>query len=131
MKTLLKTTGEVDHTLGTPFLVKKNDPDIKIKDFQKIHNNYILQLCVANISKDNYRIFINGFYLTLILSEPKEITRPIHVHNMNWSIYSRKSYDLMRNIDIWLPGDNFYLIRHYSVPEEELLKIILCKIQKN
>lgn len=131
MKALLKTTGKVDQTLSTPFLIKKNDTDIKIIDFQKMHKNYLLQLGVSNISKDNYRIFIKGFYLTLILSEPKEINRPIRVHNMNWSIYSQRSYELMRNIDIWLPGDNFYLIKHYSVPEEELLKIILCKVHKN
>ena len=127
MKALLKTKGEIDQTIKTPFLIKKNDNNIKIIDFQRIHNNYLLQLCISNISKDNYRIFINGFYLTLILSEAKEIIRPVRVHNMNWSIYNRKSYELLKNIDIWLPGDNFFLIRHYTVPEKELLKIILCK----
>ena len=114
-----------------PFLMKKKDTSIKVIDFQKIHKNYLLQLEMPNISDDNYRIFIKGYYLTLILSEQKEINRPVHIHNMKWDIYRQSNYELMRNIDIWLPGDNFYLIKHYTIPEKQLLKILLGKMHFN
>jgi hypothetical protein len=114
-----------------PFLLKKNETKIRVIDFKKVHNNYLLQLAIPNVSEDNYRLFIKGFYLTLIISEQKEVNRPVHIHNMTWDFYKNSNYELMRNIDIWLPGDNFYLIKHYSVPEDQLLNIFLGKMHFN
>jgi hypothetical protein len=131
MKAIVKSVLEKAQNMSTPFLIKKNDADIKIIDFQKIHNRHVLQLDVLNLTKDNYRVFIKGNYLTVIVSEPKEINRPVRIHNMNWSINSQANYEVMKNIDIWLPGNNFYLIQHYIVPESQVLTIILGRMHMN
>jgi hypothetical protein len=131
MKAIVKPVSEKIQNLSTPFLIKNNNVDIKIIDFQKIHKYHVLELDILNLTEDNYRVFIKGNYLTVIVSEPKEIKRPVRVHNMNWNINSQANYEVMKNVDIWLPGNNFYLIKHYTVPESQLLTIILGRMHMN
>jgi hypothetical protein len=132
MKAIVKTNRELIQNDRTPFLIKKNDVDISIMDFHKIHkDHYLLILGIDNISEDNYRLFINGRYLTVILSESRELNRPVYVHHMNWGIFNTRNYEILKNVDIWLPGDNFYLIRHFSVPEDQVLKVFLGEMHMN
>ncbi len=131
MKALVKETSDILNEINSPFIINRNDLKIKLIKFQKINRYYLLQLNLTNLTSDNYRIFLKGHYLTLIISEPKEVTKPVHIHNMNWNLYSHQGYELMKSIDIWLPGDNFFLIKHYVVSEDQVLKVYLGKIHTN
>lgn len=125
MKALEKLNHEIANKLNTPFVIKRNDNKVKINDFQQDKDHYILELGALNLKSDNYRIFLKGHYLTLIVSEIREISKPLHVHNMTWHLYKQQAYEVMKSIDIWLPGNNFYLVRHFVLPEDQTLKIIL------
>ncbi len=110
-----------------PFIIKKNDFDINMVDYNSDKHYLEISLSYLNLSNDNYRLFLNGHYLTLIVSEVKEAKRPLHLHNMDWNIYRQHNYEVMRSLDVWLPGDNFYLVRHFLVPGNKILKIVLGK----
>jgi hypothetical protein len=131
MKTLEKRNNDILNKINSPFIIKRNEIDIKLIDFQKMNRTHLLQLEIKNLQKDNYRVFLKEHYLTLIITETKAIPKPIHVHNIDWNLVYNHDYDVMKNVDIWLPGDNFYLIKHYSIPEDRVLKIFLGQMHMN
>lgn len=125
MKAAIKSIEYPGMGSKVPFIIKKNDFDIKMVDYH--HNDQYSEISLGylNLTDDNYRLFVNGQYLTLIVSEVKEAKRPMHLHNIGWNIYRNHNYEVMKSIDLWLPGDNFYLVRHYLVPKDQILKIVL------
>jgi hypothetical protein len=131
MKALVNPVSRIENNLNTPFIVKKNDMAVRLIGFQKMNQYHILQLGMVSLERDNYRIFLNGHYLTLIVSEHKEISRPVQIHNNQWGLLYHQDYEVMKNVDIWLPGDNFYLIKHYLMPGNEILKIFLGEMHMN
>jgi hypothetical protein len=131
MRTIMNSKPNVLYTREYPYVEKNHDLKIEIVDFQKSDKNYILQIGLTNLEKDNYRIFSKGAYLTLIISVSNEYSRPIHMHDVNWKLYERPTFETLKYADIWLPGDNFYLIRHIAYPEINLLKVILGKMNFN
>ena len=131
MRTLVKRNNDILNKINSPFIINRNDMEIKLVDFQKINRTHLLQLELLNLKKDNYRIFLKGHYLSLIITETKIIPRPVHVHNIDWNLDYNHGYDVMKSVDIWLPGDNFYLIKHYAIPEDQVLKIFLGQMHMN
>ena len=131
MMRTMNLRAEMPQTLEYPYIDKKYNPEIGLVNFRKTDKHYILQLRVTKIESDNYRLFLNGSCLTLILSEPHEYSRPVHMHNLSWRVYNRQSDEVVKNMEIWLPGDNFYVIRHFAYPENQLLEIVLGNMVSN
>jgi hypothetical protein len=127
MKALIKSRGYIAPDGNVPFIIKKNDVNAEMIDFKRVNQYYNIAIGNIILSNDSYRIFLNGHYLTLIISESKEAKRPLHLHNIEWNFYRQYKYEVMKNIDIWLPGDNFYLVKHYLVAESNVLNIVLGK----
>ena len=74
--------------------------------------------------EDSFKIMVHNNRLSIIISEMIEGSSPA-LQRFDWQGYSKQSYVRMRNVSLLLPGDNFYLLRHFLVPEQFLLKIIL------
>ncbi len=116
---------EKPKTIEYPYVKNNDNLKVELINFKKSEKHYILQVGIINLESDNYRLFLKGSCLSVILSEPREFSRPVHMHNINWKVYSRQSYEVLKHVDIWLPGDNFYLIRHFAYPSDQLLEVIL------
>ena len=97
--------------------------DFRISGFVKEEDNFSLSVFSLLFSKNNIKVSLKGNKIIIITSEM------VNNENTNmyvdWQIYQQKSYIRMRSINIILPGKNFYLLRHYFIPEEFQLKIIL------
>lgn len=131
MKTLVKEIDMGEGKLISPSVIQSNDEKIKVIDFYRLSRYHILQISINDIENDNYRIFLKGRYITLIISELREISMPMHIHNMNWNFENYHSYEVMKHVDILLPGDDFYLVRHYAILKKQVLIIVLGKINFN
>lgn len=125
MKALTNSIGYRVPEGNVPFIITNKNINAKMVDFKRENQIYTITLGNLTLSYDNYRLFLNGHYLTLIISESKEAKRPLHLKNVEWDLYRQYKYEVMRNIDVWLPGDNFYLIKHFFVPESRELNIVL------
>ena len=107
----LKTTGDLES---------------KIVNFKLYGNFYNLILNIKNIESNNYRIFIEKSRLSIIIAENHFFVKPPHLHNIDGSSENNQfSYEVMRHVEVLLPADNFYLLRHFLDVEEGNLKIIL------
>jgi hypothetical protein len=131
MKVLDKLTNNVENKLYKPYMINNSDLEIKLVNFQKNKNKFLLQVELDIMGNDNYRLLIKGNYLTLIVTEKKEISRPIYIHNINWRLFDNSEYEVMKSVDFLLPGNNFYLVRHFFVPADKILNIYLARIHYN
>jgi hypothetical protein len=118
-------TAGVPSTIKFPYVDTNGDLKIELIKFNNSGKYHILQVGISNLEDDNYRLCLDGSCLSIIISEPLEYLRPIHVHNIDWKTFSPQSFDLIKQADIWLPGDNFYIIRHLSFPDDNVLEVIL------
>jgi hypothetical protein len=129
MKTTLKSTGLNIHRFDYPVIEKNIDQEIKIISYQmKNHKKSILKIEAGNLKDDSYRIFLNGQRLSLIISESIEYNRPLYLHHIDWKVYNRQTYEVLRNVIIWLPEVNMYLVKYYIIPNSQILKVILEKM---
>lgn len=99
---------------------------IKIVDYEDIGEKglSIITLYSQLFFEDRFKVAVHSNRINIIISELIEGNSP-ELARYDWQGYSKQSYFRMRNISLLLPGDNFYLLRHFLVPEKFLLKIIL------
>jgi hypothetical protein len=109
----------------TPFIIGKKDEELSLIKAEKKHHQLTLQIAGSCLKDNNYRLFIKGKYLTIVLIEEKLVARPIYVHNLNWQQSDYSGYEKVKTFDIFLPGDNFYLIRHSFLTKDHVLNVIL------
>jgi hypothetical protein len=100
--------------------------EVKIIDYEAIGKKglFIISLYSQLFFEDRFKITVHNNRMSIVLSELIEGSSPA-LARYDWQGYSKQSYFRMRNISLLLPGDNFYLLRHFLVPEKFLLKIIL------
>ena len=128
MKTTLKSTGINMHRFSYPVVEKNSASKIKILSFRRNHNHKsILKLGVSNLNDNNYRVYINGQRLSLIISEHAEYSKPIYMHNIDRKFYNMENYEVLRNVIIWLPEVNMDLVNYYLMPNSQVLKVIMEK----
>jgi hypothetical protein len=128
MKTTLKSTGISMHRYNYPIVEKNSASEIKIISFRRNHNNKsILKLGVSNLSDNNYRVYLNGQRLSLIISEHAEYSKPIYMRNIDRKFYNRENYEVLKNVIIWLPEVNMDLVNCYLMPHSQVLKVIMEK----
>jgi len=105
-----------------------------INDFNSIHIDYkiknkytVLNITSGLIEDNNYQLSIRGKKLVLILSEKKEIERPLHVHNLTRNVIDKTSYERLQSYEIELPKSNYQIIKTNLNTSINSLKIILGK----
>jgi hypothetical protein len=127
METMEKKVQNNTYNAYVPIIKKRDDFDVNITgmSYNYFKNQYKLGIVSDLIMKDNYTLSLLEDKLVVVVSEIREISKPAHIHNIQWNYPQTRTYERIRSMDIFLPGKNFYLIRHYVIPEKSLLQIVL------
>jgi len=99
------------------------------EDLQK--GQLIISLYSQLFSESQLKISIRESKVIIIVSELIGFNKTAPMFVSDWQTYGQQSYVRMRNISLLLPGDNFYLLRHFVIPEKFLLNIIIGKLLEN
>jgi len=109
-----------------------NQP-VKVVDYSEDpeKGQLIISLYSQLFSNNQLRIFIRDDKIIIVVSEHIYANQSSTAFVSDWQSYNPTSYTRMRNISLMLPGENFYLLRHFVVPEKLLLNIILGQLIDN
>jgi hypothetical protein len=100
--------------------------------FENPENGQLIISLYSHLFAENQqKIYIRENKLIIIVSELIHTYKSNSVYVSDWQSFCQQSYVRMRNISLFLPGDDFYILRHYLVPEKFLLNIIIGKLVKN
>jgi len=107
--------------------------EIKIADYLEVpeKGQFVISLYSRLFSDNHVNVFIRGNKIVLFITEKVEAGQSAAMYVSDWQNFYPKSYLRMRNVSLILPGDNFFLLRHFLVPDEYMLKIILGQITEN
>lgn len=107
--------------------------EIKIVDFLEETENgqYIISLYSQLFSGNKLKVFIRNNKVVIFITEYIESGQRTTMYVSDWQSFYPQSYTRMRNVSLVLPGDNFFLLRHFLVPEKYLLKILLGRLKDN
>jgi hypothetical protein len=107
--------------------------EVKIIEYCEDTENgqLVISLYSQLFLESQLKISIRESKIVIIVSEQVGFNKSATTYTSDWQTYSQQSYVRMRNISLYLPGDNFYLLRHFVVPEKFLLNIILGKLVEN
>ena len=123
--------------LGTDINVYSNASDaskeVKLVDYTRdLDKGQIIILLSSLLFSDNkVRIYIRENKMVVVVTEVVDTTYSPNNFVTDWQRFTKRTYERIHNLNLVLPGDNFYLLRHYVLPEKYLLKIILGKMVKN
>lgn len=107
--------------------------EVKIIDYFEDPEKMQLNISLYSqlFSENQLKIFIRDNKVVIVVSELINSNKWGTTYISDWQIYNQQSYVRMRNISLLLPGDNFYMLRHYLIPEKYLLNIIIGKVIDN
>ena len=103
----------------------KSDLGLIDTDLKYENGSIILSIRSKLLEENNYKISKQGQKLILILSEKREINRPIHVHHLNRDIFQKTFYERLRSFEITLPREDLHIIKTSIESENYLLKVYL------
>ena len=112
------------------FKIQDTHDNVEIVDYTEEGGNIIISLYSLLFAEEKFRIFLHDDKLVIVVSEIVQSNQE-EMPIVDWHRYSRRTYERFRNVSIILPGDNFYLLRHFLIPEKFLLKIFLGQIADN
>jgi hypothetical protein len=110
----------------TSINLEKIDALTKVQ-YKNKKNSIELFITSAFLEDNNYQVSIRGQILILILSEKKEVERPIHVHNLNRDFINNTCYERLRSYEITLPNADYHVVNTFLNPKKHSLAIILNK----
>lgn len=93
-------------------------------------NSLELHITSDFIEDNNYQVSIREQILILVLSEMKEVVRPIHIHNLNRNFFNNTCYERLRSYEISLPNPGYHIVKTFLNPKKHSLIIILGKRSK-
>jgi hypothetical protein len=99
--------------------------DFKIVGFEKKKNLLTITIFSLLFPENEIKVKQHDNKIIIIATETVELNKKSPEVFVDWQMYIQKSYLKMRSFHVLLPGDNFYLIRHYLIPEQFELKILL------
>lgn len=119
--------------VSTHFGGQEISDEIKIVDFLEETENgqFVISLFSPLFSENKLKVFVRGNKLVLFITEYVESGQSTTLYVSDWQSFFPQSYSRMRNVSLILPGDNFFLLRHFLVPEKYLLKILLGQLTDN
>jgi len=135
MKSLVYNT-ETPNRLGIEniyFENQKTREQVQIIDYFDDPQNgqLIISLRSQLFAENQQKIYLRENKLIIIVSELVRTYKSDSTYVSDWQTYGQQAYVRMRNISLFLPGDNFYLLRHYFVPEKLILNIVIGKLIDN
>lgn len=109
----------------------KLENKIKVIDFlkEKEHGELVITLFSMLFLENQFKIKLNGDKVILQFIEKVEYGRSAAVFVCDWQSYVPQTYSRIRKFSFVLPGDNFYILRQFMIPERFLLKIFLAKLR--
>lgn len=101
--------------------------EIRIVDFMKKTEvgESIITLCSHMFLKNKIKVTIRNKKLILVISENVTTHKSVWMPINDWEHYTPQTYVRMHNLGILLPGDNFYIVRHFLVPDKLLFRVVL------
>ena len=134
MKAIINNTDLSNHHLIEKVYFEDQEAknNVEIIDYyeDQVKGQVFMSLYSPLFSENQQKIYIRENKLIIIVSETiHSLSKTTYVSD--WQNYSQQSYIRMRNISLFLPGDNFYLLRHFLIPEKFLLNIIIGKVIDN
>ena len=107
--------------------------EIKIVDYLEEPENgqFMISLYSHLFLENQVKVFLRNNKLILFINEQVDSTRSSMIYVSDWQSYYPQSYTRMRNVSLLLPGDNFFLLRHFLISEKFLLKIFLARLADN
>ncbi len=107
--------------------------EIKVIDFleETDEGQFVISLYSELFSESTLKVFIRENKLVLFITEYVETAPRAALYVSDWQSFYPQSYTRMRNVSLILPGSNFFLLRHFLVPEKYLLKILLGQVIDN
>lgn len=135
MKSLVYNT-ETPNRVGIEniyFENQKTREQVQIIDYFDDPQNgqLIISLRSQLFAENQQKIYLRENKLIIIVSELVRTYKSDSTYVSDWQTYGQQAYVRMRNISLFLPGDNFYLLRHYFVPEKLILNIVIGKLIDN
>ena len=92
---------------------------------------FFISLYSQLFSENTIKVFIRENKLIIFVTEIVDCRESASFYVSDWQNYFPQSYTRMRHVNLLLPGDNFFILRHFLVPEKFLLKIFLAKPSEN
>lgn len=107
--------------------------NVSIVDYfeDPVNGQLVISLYSELFSENQQKIFIRDNTLVIIVSQIIRTYKSDSAYVSDWQSFGQQSYIRMRNISLMLPGDNFYLLRHFFIPDKLLLKIFMRKLIDN
>ena len=104
--------------------------EIRIVDFMKKTEvgESTITLCSSIFLNNQVKVTIKNKKLILVISENVNTRKSIWMPVNDWEHCTRQTYKRIHNIGILLPGDNFYIIRHFLIPDKLFLRIVLGQL---
>ena len=135
MKAFVNYSDDIS-TLGTGISVY-NHPDahkeVKLVDYTRDleKGKIIVILSSLLFAENNVKIYIRENKMVVVVTEVVDTTYSPTSFVTDWQRFTQRTYERMHSLNLVLPGDNFFLLRHFVLPEKYLLKIILGKMVEN
>ena len=107
--------------------------EVKLVDYTRDldKGQIIILLSSLLFSDNNVNIYIHENRMVVVVTEIVDTTYSPNNFVTDWQRFTKRTYERMHNLNLVLPGDNFFLLRHLVLPEKYLLKIILGKTMEN
>ena len=112
------------------FRIQDTHDKVEIVDYTDENGGLIITLFSLLFNEDNFRFFLHENKLVIVITEKVQSARQ-ELPVVDWHRFHGSTYERLRNVSIYLPGDNFYLLRHIVIPEKFLLKVILGQVKDN
>ncbi len=110
----------------------EEDNNIKVVDFYENveKQQFIITLYSRMFADSSVRIVLKEDKVFIVVSEVVDMAFS-SVFVSDWQGYTQQKYTRFHNVSLLLPGDNFYLLKHFVVSENYLLKIFLGRLVDN
>ncbi len=135
MKAFVNYSDDIS-TLGTDISLYTN-PDthkeVKLVDYTRDLEKGRIFIILSSLlfNENNVKIYIRDNKMAVVVTEVVDATYSPNSFVTDWQRFTQRTYERMHNLNLVLPGENFYLLRHFVLPEKYLLKIILGEMVGN
>lgn len=121
--------GEYMPTVEQDVLFSENQVsnNVELFDFEynKDRSTFVLTF-KSNLFKDNnYRISVESNVLSIQVREQNMVKKPNYFDSYDMLVYNNYTYERIKTVDFVLPGDNFFVVNHYALPDSNTLKVYL------
>ena len=135
MKSITNNTEQFNNTFFNKIKFGKrgDSDDVQIVNYieKPEQGKIIISLYSPLFSGNQLNVFIRDNKIVLFITEVVDSDASESKYVSDWQSFYPRTYTRMRSVSLFLPGDNFFLLRYFLIPEEFMLKIILGQVTEN